>query len=144
MSEVFFTPVTSGWRTATSAATLQAVATIASKAAYTATTNTVNTVSWEYVIFSIAYTKGDETSLRMKVEGYDGTSWQPALFVDTQSASYSPVTADLLEASATVSGALPPVSCLGFQAMRMSFVANGGTPTGTIGCTATAGITVKH
>lgn len=143
-----FTPVTTGPRTASSPLSLLTVATIVSKVAYQPGDGTndkaANTIGWEYVVPLIAYTKGDETSLRCKVELYDGTTWWPALFKATQTASYSAITVDYLEFSATTSGALVPVSVLGFQAARMSFIANGGTPTGTVGYSFVAGCTVKR
>lgn len=140
MSALDFVPVSVGLRTATAALNLRTAATIDSKVAYTASTNTANTVGWEYVHFAIVYAKGDETSIRFKAELYDGTNWQPVIFKDTQLTGYSAISLDLLEATASLTGGLPPILVLGYQQARLSFIANGGTPTGTIGITATASV----
>jgi len=121
---------------------------------YVATTNDVDTNGWEFVIFSIAYTEGDETSYELKAQGYDGTAWSDLAFKATQAtavSAISPDTVQLVAATfATAYGAgtlgtvaLPPVSCLGFQKVRMVLKSTGGTPTGTIGVTATAGCYVS-
>ncbi len=143
MATLVPTPV-GQYRTCSAVMNLLTAATIASKTTYTETTNDVNVSGWEYIVFIPTYTKGDETGLYSKVELYDGSTWQTVLYKATQSAGSSPVTPDLLSMTATTDGALPPVSVLGFQKARVSFVANGGTPTGTIGCKAVVGITVKR
>ena len=152
MAALDFVPVTTGSRTATDQLVLRTAA--APTTSYVATTNTCNTIGWEYVLFSIAYTNGDETSIQIVAQLYDGTTWQDTSFKATQGSAVSEVTSDVLQltkatystryGAGTVGNiALPAISCLGFQQARLLIKSTGGTPTGTIGVTATAGITSK-
>ena len=152
MAALDLVPVSVGVRTATAQLVLRAAA--APTTSYVATTNTVNTIGWEYVHFALAYTNGDETSIQIVPQLYDGTTWHDASFKATQATAVSEVTSDVLNLTkATMStryGAgtlgnfvLPPVSCIGFQQARLVVKSTGGTPTGTIGVTVTGSITVK-
>lgn len=144
---------TSGYthRTSTGQVSLRAAA--AGTTSYVATTNDVDTSGWDFVVFSVIYTNGDETSYELKAQGYDGTTWQDLAFKATQGSAVSALSPDVLQivkatfstayGAATIANiALPPVSCLGFQKLRMVLKSTGGTPTGTIGVTATAGVYV--
>lgn len=149
MATLNFVPVSgSTFRTASGQVVLRAAA--VGTTSYVATTNDVDTNGWEFVVFSIIYTNGDETSYELKAQGYDGTTWQDLAFKATQSSTVSAISPDVVQlVKATFSAAygastlgniaLPPVSCLGFQKVRMVLKSTGGTPTGTIGVTAAAG-----
>jgi hypothetical protein len=126
----------------------------ASTTSFVAATDDVLVSSWEYIVFSLAYTNGDETSFEVKPQGFDGTTWQDCAFKATQASTVSLITPDALSlAKATFSTAygaatlaniaLPPISCLGFQRMRLMRKHTGGTPTGTLTHTATGGNTNK-
>ena len=143
MATVTFVPA-SGFssRTASGEATLRAVA--APTASYVATTNDVSTVGWEFVVFQFTYTKGDETTLQIKPEGYTGTNWIALGYKATQATAVSELSLDIIQLTGTQTVASPPMSCLGFQKVRCSVKATGGTPTGTIGVTATGAVAVKH
>ena len=138
-------------RTASDAVNLRTAA--VGTTSFVATTNDVDTNGWDFVVFGISYTEGDETSYNVKAQGYDGATWRDLAFKATQGSAVSAVSPDeiVLTAAtfATAYGAgtignlaLPPVSCLGFQKVRMVVKSIGGTPTGTIGITATAGVYV--
>ena len=145
MGSAAFVPATGTHRTASAQLVIRGTLSVPTvlTSSYVATTTTCITIGWEYVIFGVLYTKGDETSLRIKTELYDGTTWWPTVFKAVQASSYSLLTLDLLEATASLTGALPPVSVVGAQEARISVIANGGTPTGTLAVTAMAGNTVK-
>lgn len=140
MATVQFTPpTTSGPHTSSDPVTLRAVA--AATGSYVATTNDANCLGWDYVVYHITYTKGDETTLQIKPEGsYDGTNFIQMGYKATQGTGVSEITADILQITGSLTVALPPMSCRGFQKVRVSVKATGGTPTGTVGVTATAGI----
>lgn len=142
MATVEFDPVTVGVRTATAREALHTVATIASKTTYTAIDNDVSTIGWEWVSFRIVYTKGDETSLRGYVGLYDGTGFTPAGRLDAASGGYAPLGIGYFEITGTQTFMTPPVLVVTAQKATLYFVANGGTPTGTVGVTAVGGIDV--
>ena len=121
---------------------------------YVATTNVVNVGGWEYVIVGIDYTNGDETSYQLVPQGYDGTTWRDTGFKATQGSAVSEITSDVLNitkatwstrygAGAAGNLALPPISVIGFQQFRVLVKSTGGSPTGTIGITISAGNTDK-
>lgn len=149
MATVYFTPITSGPRTATSQLALRTAA--APTTSYVATTNVVSVVGYEFIVFSIIYTNGDETSVELKPQLYDGTTWQDCGYIDAQASLVSALSPNVLQlvkadfsttygAATLANVACPPVLCLGFQQARMVVKSTGGTPTGTLGVTATAGI----
>jgi hypothetical protein len=121
-------------------AELRAVAVLTSS--YVATTNAVNAKGWPYVTFKIVYTKGDETTAQMKIEGSSdgGTTWFPIANKATQAAGVAEVSVDVLQLTGTQSVALPTINRAGHALLRMSVKATGGTPTGTMGVYASGSI----
>lgn len=136
----FGPPTTSGPDTSSNAIALRASAAITDS--YVATTNDANCLGWDYVVFLITYTKGDETTLEIKPEGsYDGTNFIQMGYKATQATGVSAVTADILQITGSLTVALPPMSVRGFQKVRLSV--KGTTPgagAGTLAVSATASI----
>lgn len=113
---------TSGPPTATDRVTLRAAAILTNA---DVASDDVNCMGFTKCVPSCVFTKGSLTSLRIRVEGFDGTDWQQLPFKPTQSAGYSLVTPDLLEMTASYSGALPKVDTIGFQRFRLVVIGNG-------------------
>jgi hypothetical protein len=153
MATVEFVPAPGTHRTATGALVLRVAA--APTTSYVATTNDAACVGWEIVKFGIDYINGDETSIQLKAQGYDGAGWRDLAYKATQATAVSEVTPDVLQLTkATFStaygagqaGAImtPSFDCLGMQKVRMVVKSTGGTPTGTIAVSANAAILVKR
>lgn len=135
----FSPPTTSGPDTSSDAIVLRAAATITKS--YVATTNDANCLGWDYVVFLITYTKGDETNLQIKPEGsYDGTNFIQMGYKAAQGTGVSEITPDILQITGSMTVALPPMSCRGFQKVRVSVKTADGTPTGTVAVSATGSI----
>jgi hypothetical protein len=153
MAEVNFVPMSgSSHRTASDQRVLRVAA--APTTSYVATTNVVNVHGWEYVIVGVDYTNGDETTIQLVPQGYDGTTWRDFAFKATQGSAVSEVTSDVIQltkatfstryGAGTVGNvALPPICVIGFQQFRVQVKSVGGTPTGLVGITASAGVGIK-
>lgn len=146
MPTVTLAPVSAGARTASEASTLRASAVLTSS--YVVSTNDVNVVAWETVTLGFDYNDGDETSVQVYVEGYDGTTWREITVRDTPTLGVSEVTTLILQLSpgnfaTSVNIAAPPIDVRGFQRIRTYQKATGGTPTGTLGVTVTGGIGIS-
>lgn len=130
MALVAVAPVT-GIRTASTEVALRASAALTGS--YVATTNHVLAIGWEFAIVKITYTKGDETTLEMEFDGScDGSTWWPLLRKETPSSGFAAVTADDVQVTGSLTGALPPVSLQGHAYFRCRVKATGGAPTGTL------------
>lgn len=151
MATLTFSPI-NGSRTASDQVVLRAAA--VGTTTYTATTNIVDVRGWEYVVVGVDYTNGDETSYQLVPQGYDGTTWRDLGFKATQGSAVSEFTSDVIQitkatwstrygATTVGNAALPPISVIGFQQFRVLVKSTAGTPTGTIGITASAGNTNK-
>ena len=154
MATVNFVPVVGySHRTATAAAVLRVAA--APTTSYVATTNDADCVGWEIVKFGIDYINGDETSIQLVAQGYDGTTWRDLAYKATQGSAVSELTSDVIQltkatfstryGAGTVGNIMTPsFDCLGMQKVRMIVKSTGGTPTGTIAVSVTAAILVKY
>lgn len=128
---------------ATDRLTLEATGTLT--ASYVATTDDANCIGYDYVVFHFTYTTGDETTIQIKPQGFNGTDWVDMTYKAPQGSAVSELTKDVIQVTkASYSTgdkfASPQLSCHGFQKVRVSHKATGGTPTGTMKVYATAGI----
>ena len=152
----YFTPISTGIRTASEALVVKAAATAltTSYVAFPSAGNEIVVTGWEWVKFKLTYTNGDETSIQWYVEGYDGVSWGPALFKATQAAAVAELTPDVYNVTkATINTFVggttatafyhPAFDVLAFQQIRIKVKSTGGTPTGTLAISATAGIGIS-
>ena len=144
MSTLSFVPVLTGARTASALVTLNAATdALAASGTYQETAHDAACVGWEFVVFRFVYTKGDETTLQIRPEGYDGTQWVPLGYQAVQASAVSELTKDVIQITGTLTVATRPMSCRGYQRVRCSLKTTGGTPTDLVGITASAGNTVK-
>lgn len=136
-----------GPRTVSGLVTLRAAA--APTTTYAATTDDVNSIGWDEVAFGISYVNGDETSIQIRPQGYDGTSWRDLTYKAPQGTGVSELTPDVIQltkatystfygAGATATINLPPCNIAGCHKVRVMVKSTGGTPTGTIAVTAVA------
>lgn len=136
-----------GPRTVSGLITLRAAA--APTTSYVATTDDALCLGWDEVTFGIVYVNGDETSIQIRPQGYDGTSWRDLTYKAPQATAVSELTPDVVQltkatfstfygAGATATIQLPPCNVAGCRKVRLMVKSTGGTPTGTIAVTATA------
>ncbi len=136
MADYEFTPVAVGPRTATSQLTLRSAAILTNGAV---DSDTAAVIGYDFIVLRIAFTIGSLTSLTLKVFGYDGTSWTQTGYKATQGSGVSVITPDTLSLTATQTVALPPISCLGFQKIKVSVQGVGTVTNSLCAITATAG-----
>ena len=143
-TKLFPPPTTPGPNTTTDRVLLRAQA--LATTSYVASDD-VKTLGVDYIVFGFLYTKGDETSHQVRVEGFNGTDWVPLGYKDSPTSGLSELTPDVLQltASSYASGAnggdvgSAPYYCAGYQRVRCQVKRTGGTDgaAGTIGVTAT-------
>lgn len=86
--------------------------------------------------FQVDYTKGDETSMEMKIEVSNDGGQTYAQQV-TESVTGGTITVSLAERKFTASGSYAIIiNPYKASQIKVSFKATGGTPTGTVGCSA--------
>lgn len=137
MADLYFTPLT-GYddpRWATARLTLEGTGTL--DANYTATTNTVNVVGWSWVVLSFTYTTGNETTIQVKPQGYNGTDWVDLCYKATQGSGVSELTKDAIQitkANFTTGDKFggPQVLVRGFHALRCMRKGVSGSTFGTL------------
>ncbi len=88
-----------------------------------------------YLGFEVNYTKGDETNIKVKVEiSVDGTNYYQEI---TESASGGTITATAAERVFAATGKYSfSISPTRGRLVKISVLATGGTPTGTVGINA--------
>ena len=138
MADLSFTPVAVGPRTATSQLTLRAAAILADTNDEVSS-DTAAVIGYDFIVLRLAFTIGSLTSVSIKVYGYDGTAWTQTGYKAAQGSGVSVITPDTLSLAATQTIALPPISCLGFQKIKVTATRVGTVTGSSLAVTATAG-----
>lgn len=136
MADYEFTPVTTGPRTATAAKTLRAAAILTTGEV---DSDTIAVIGYDFIVIRLAFTIGSLTNVEIRVYGYDGTNWTQTAYKATQGSGVSVITPDTLSLAASQTVALPPISCLGFQKIKVSAKGVGTVTNSSLAITATAG-----
>jgi hypothetical protein len=129
MADLELTPVTTGPRTASAPLTLRAAAILTTDPV---DSDTVAVIGWDFAVFRVVFTIGSLTECLLRVYGYDGTNWTQLGYKGTigaVDAGHTNLTPDTMCMKATMTIALPPISCLGFQKLKVSAEGDGGTVT---------------
>jgi hypothetical protein len=155
MADVALTPVAAGIRTASERTLLKAAATAITDAyaEYPANPDGLLVVGWDMVRFTFVYTNGDETTIQVVIEGWDGTAWGPLLNLGVLGSGVREAIPEVIQLTkATIntyvggttatSFRTPWFDVLGLQKLRVKIKANNAAPTGTVAIYATGGILI--
>lgn len=147
MATVRLTPIT-GYNKplwATQLTELRAAA--AFTASWVTTTNDVDVVGYDFITLHLTWVFGNETLLRLRPQGYNGTTWVDLTYKAPQGSGVSEVTKDILQftkANYTDSEpfATPKLEVAGFQKIRVQVQGTSGSTFGTIAVSVAGGIYV--
>jgi microsomal dipeptidase-like Zn-dependent dipeptidase len=151
MATVYLIPAstTVGPKTASEPRTIRAAAVLTDT--YAASTDAVVTLGWDYVLLGLDYTEGSETTIQIKAQGSDGTTYRDLGYKATQGSTVSEITPDVIQLTAatfaTAYGSntigrvwVGPIDVRGCQLFRTVQKANAGSTDGTLAITVVGGI----